>query len=992
MYERFTDRARKVMQLANQEAQRFNHEYVGTEHVLLGLIKEGSGVAANVLRNLDVDLRKIRNEVEKIVQAGPEMVTMGKLPQTPRAKKVIEYAIEEARNLNHNYVGTEHLLLGLLREQEGVAAQVLMNLNLKLEEVREEVLNLLGHGMDAGGESERGATSKGNKSKTPALDSFGRDLTDLARQGKLDPVIGRQNEIERVIQVLSRRTKNNPVLLGEAGVGKTAIVEGLAQMIVDGNVPELLRDRRIVVLDLAMMVAGTKYRGQFEERIKAVMNEVRRAKNTILFIDELHTLVGAGGAEGAIDASNVLKPALARGEVQCIGATTLDEYRKYIEKDGALERRFQTIVVEPPSKTEALEILRGLRDRYEAHHRVQITDDALEAAVELSDRYITGRCLPDKAIDVVDESGARVRLKAMTRPPDLKELDEQIERLNQDKEEAVANQDFERAAALRDQADKLKKKKETITREWRERSKEVDGTVDEEVIAEVVSKMTGIPLTRLETEETTRLLKMEEDIQKRVISQSEAIRRISEAVRRSRAGLKDPKRPIGSFIFAGPTGVGKTLLAKALAEFMFGDADALLQIDMSEYMEKHNVSRLIGAPPGYVGYEEGGQLTEKIRRRPYAVVLLDEIEKAHPDVYNMLLQIMEEGRLTDSFGRNVDFKNTIIIMTTNAGAEVTSSSNIFGFDRGRDEAGSYEQMKERLKVAIEKYFRPEFLNRLDDVIVFHSLNKQDLKQIVDIELSKIRGRMADRGLELVLTDEAKDYLIAKGYNPDYGARPLRRAIENMIENPLSEEILRGSFTGKNTIIVEVRARARAIRNGSSSKPPPSKRPRDMPWPALAARWRPVRARPVPDLGDPDNPSLELKEGRKQGASSPLFPGGGDFTAMARSSLRRLTHSLSRNQRRLCIDSALKHPALPDIVSIDSCQLLARDHAALADQSASLASLARSMALRTLRTLAKYGCWTRSVKYSANAFRDSASNEYICRCKISSAIAISSSSV
>jgi len=552
-----------------------------------------------------------------------------------------------------------------------------------------------------------------------------------------------------------------------------------------------------------MMVAGTKYRGQFEERIKAVMNEVRRAKNTILFIDELHTLVGAGGAEGAIDASNVLKPALARGEVQCIGATTLDEYRKYIEKDGALERRFQTIVVEPPSKAEALEILRGLRDRYEAHHRVQITDDALEAAVELSDRYITGRCLPDKAIDVVDESGARVRLKAMTRPPDLKELDEQIERLNQDKEEAVANQDFERAAALRDQADKLKKKKETITREWRERSKEVDGTVDEEVIAEVVSKMTGIPLTRLETEETARLLKMEDDIQKRVISQSEAIRRISEAVRRSRAGLKDPKRPIGSFIFAGPTGVGKTLLAKALAEFMFGDADALLQIDMSEYMEKHNVSRLIGAPPGYVGYEEGGQLTEKIRRRPYAVVLLDEIEKAHPDVYNMLLQIMEEGRLTDSFGRNVDFKNTIIIMTTNAGAEVTSSSNIFGFDRGRDEAGSYEQMKERLKVAIEKYFRPEFLNRLDDVIVFHSLNKQDLKQIVDIELSKIRGRMADRGLELVLTDDAKDYLIAKGYNPDYGARPLRRAIENMIENPLSEEILRGSFTGKNTIIVEV---------------------------------------------------------------------------------------------------------------------------------------------------------------------------------------------
>ena len=708
-----------------------------------------------------------------------------------------------------------------MREQEGVAAQVLMNLNLKLEEVREEVLNLLGHGMDAGGESERGATSKGNKSKTPALDSFGRDLTDLARQGKLDPVIGRQNEIERVIQVLSRRTKNNPVLLGEAGVGKTAIVEGLAQMIVDGNVPELLRDRRIVVLDLAMMVAGTKYRGQFEERIKAVMNEVRRAKNTILFIDELHTLVGAGGAEGAIDASNVSKPALARGEVQCIGATTLDEYRKYIEKDGALERRFQTIVVEPPSKSEALEILRGLRDRYEAHHRVQITDEALEASVELSDRYITGRCLPDKAIDVVDEAGARVRLKAMTRPPDLKDLDEQIERLNQDKEEAVANQDFERAASLRDQADKLKKKKETITREWRERSKEIDGTVDEEVVAEVVSKMTGIPLTRLETEETTRLLRMEEDIQKKVISQTEAIKRISEAVRRSRAGLERPQAADRQLHLrrARPASA-KRLLAKALAEFMFGDSDALIQIDMSEYMEKHNVSRLIGAPPGYVGYEEGGQFTEKIRRRPYAVVLLDEIEKAHPDVYNTLLQIMEEGRLTDSFGRNVDFKNTIIIMTTNAGAEVTSYTNIFGFDRGRDEAGSYEQMKERLKVAIEKYFRPEFLNRLDDVIVFHALNKEDLKRIVDIELAKIRGRMSDRGLELVLTDEAKDFLIVKGYNPDYGARPLRRAIENLIENPLSRrdpaQLVQGQGRGQRD------CRGPAETGSSSSSRPPSK--------------------------------------------------------------------------------------------------------------------------------------------------------------------------
>src|SRR5213593_4037380 len=706
MYERFTDRARKVMQLANQEAQRFNHEYIGTEHILLGLVKEGSGVAANVLKNLDIDLRKIRLEVEKIVQSGPDMVTMGKLPQTPRAKKVIEYSIEEARNLNHNYVGTEHLLLGLLREQEGVAAQVLMNLNLKLDEVREEVLNLLGHGMDAGGEGER-AASKGTKSKTPALDSFGRDLTDLARQGKLDPVVGRTNEIERVIQVLSRRMKNNPVLLGEAGVGKTAIVEGLAQMIVEGNVPELLRDRRIVVLDLAMMVAGTKYRGQFEERIKAVMNEVRRAKNTILFIDELHTLVGAGGAEGAIDASNVIKPALARGEIQCIGATTLDEYRKYIEKDGALERRFQQIIVNPPSKDETVEILRGLRDRYEAHHRVQIKDDALESAVELSDRYITGRCLPDKAIDVIDEAGARVRLRAMTRPPDLKEIDAQIEQLNQEKEAAVAEQDFEKAAHLRDQADKLKKKKEQVNREWREKAKEIDGIVDEEVIAEVVSKMTGVPLKRLGDDETQRLLKMEEELHKQVVSQHEAICAIAKAVRKSRAGLKDPKRPIGSFIFAGPTGVGKTLLAKQLAKFMFGDENALVQIDMSEYMEKHNVSRLIGAPPGYIGYEEGGQLTEKIRRRPYSVVLLDEIEKAHPDVWNILLQIMEEGRLTDNVGRTIDFKNTILIMTTNIGAqEIVGKSSLNPFAR-RDAAATYDKMKEKLKEAMEGTFRPE---------------------------------------------------------------------------------------------------------------------------------------------------------------------------------------------------------------------------------------------------------------------------------------------
>ena len=811
MYERFTDRARKVMQLANQEAQRFNHEYIGTEHVLLGLIKEGSGVAANVLKNLDVDLRKIRLEVEKLVQSGPDMVTMGKLPQTPRAKKVIEYSMEEARNLNHNYVGTEHILLGLLREQEGVAAQVLMNLGLKLEEVREEVLNLLGHGLEGAEASERSGGERGSssespksgRSKTPALDSFGRDLTELARQNKLDPVIGREKEIERAIQILSRRTKNNPVLLGEAGVGKTAIVEGFAQRVVEGNVPELLTDRRIVVLDLAMMVAGTKYRGQFEERIKAVMNEVRRAKNTILFIDELHTLVGAGGAEGAIDASNVLKPALARGEIQCIGATTLDEYRKYIEKDSALDRRFQVVMVEPSTKGETVDILKGLRDRYEQHHRVQITDDAIEAAVELSSRYITGRCLPDKAIDVIDESGARVRLKAMTRPPDLKEIDAEVEGLNRDKEEAVANQDFERAAALRDQADKLKKKKQSITRDWREKSRETDGVVDEEVIAEVVSKMTGIPLTRMTTEDSMRLMQMEADLHKRVISQDEAIKSISKAVRRSRSGLKDPKRPTGCFVFAGPTGVGKTLLAKALAEFMFGDDEALIQIDMSEYMEKHNVSRLIGAPPGYVGFEEGGQLTEKIRRRPYAVVLLDEIEKAHPDVFNMLLQVMEEGRLTDSFGRNVDFRNTILIMTTNAGAEAIKNESAFGF-QGADEDASYENMKLRVTERIEKVFRPEFLNRVDDVIVFRHLTVDDLKQVVDLELHKVRERLSERGLKLQLSDGAKKYLIRKGSNTDFGARPLRRSIENYVEDPLSEELLKGEFQGKDMIMVDVK--------------------------------------------------------------------------------------------------------------------------------------------------------------------------------------------
>ena len=819
MFERFTDRARKVMQLANQEAQRFNHEYIGTEHVLLGLVKEGSGVAANVLKNLEVDLRKIRLEVERIVQpgAGGDHVVMGRLPHTPRAKKVIEYSIEEARNLNHNYVGTEHLLLGLLREQEGVAAQVLMNLGLKLDDVREEVLNLLGHnpmpneneGGDRSEKSSGGERASGGrtKSKTPALDSFGRDLTELARTSKLDPVIGRANEIERVVQILSRRTKNNPVLLGEAGVGKTAIVEGLAQLIVDSNVPELLRDKRLVVLDLAMMVAGTKYRGQFEERIKAVMNEVRRAKNTILFIDELHTLVGAGGAEGAIDASNVLKPALARGEIQCIGATTLDEYRKYIEKDQALARRFQDVIVNPPSKIEAVEILKGLRDRYEAHHRVQITDEALKSAVDLSDRYISGRCLPDKAIDVIDEAGARIRLKAMTRPPDLKDIDDAVEKLNTEKESAVAEQDFEKAASLRDQADKLRKKKETLTKEWREKAKETDGVVDEDVVCEVVSKMTGVPLKKVGEDETKRLLKMEDELHGTVVSQDEAIKSLSKAVRKSRAGLKDPKRPIGSFIFAGPTGVGKTLLAKSLAKFMFGDEAAIVQLDMSEYMEKHNVSRLVGAPPGYIGYEEGGQLTEKIRRKPYSVVLLDEIEKAHPDVWNMLLQIMEEGRLTDNVGRVVDFKNAILILTTNVGAEQIIApddlSSVFTRHQVRTNEVTYQDMKRKLIEQMSKVFRPEFLNRLDDTIVFRALTKDNLKQIVEMELAKVAERLKEKQLVLEVSDEAKDFIIEKGSSLDYGARPLRRAVEQHLEDAMSESLLRGEFTGKEKIMVKV---------------------------------------------------------------------------------------------------------------------------------------------------------------------------------------------
>ncbi len=806
MFERFTDRARKVMALANQEAQRFNHEYIGTEHILLGLVKEGSGVGANVLKNLDVDIKKLRLEIEKLVKSGPDMVTMGKLPQTPKAKKVIEYAIEEARALNHNYVGTEHILLGLLRETEGIAAQVLMNLGLKLEDVRQEVLNLLGAGVDNAyqglGMKMGPAAGQKQKSKTPALDSFGRDLTELAAKDELDPVIGRQNEIERLIQILCRRTKNNPVLLGEAGVGKTAIVEGLAQLIIKNEVPEILKNRRLVVLDLAMMVAGTKYRGQFEERIKAVINEVRRARNVVLFVDELHTLVGAGGAEGAIDASNVLKPALSRGEVQCIGATTYDEYRKYIEKDAALERRFQTIPVEPPSKKETVEILKGLRDRYEQHHKVKFTDEALYQAVELSTRYISGRCLPDKAIDVIDEAGARIRLKNMTPPPDLAKIETKIADLQKEKDSAVKNADYEQAAALRDEAQTLLDDKSRVQQEWQEKTGEVAGKVDVEVIAEVVSKMTGVPLTRLEKKEAQRLLELEAELHNTVVSQDEAIHAVAKAVRRGRSGLKDPNRPMGSFIFIGPSGVGKTLLARALAEFMFGNVDALIQIDMSEYMEKHNVSRLVGAPPGYVGYEEGGQLTERIRRRPYAVLLLDEIEKAHSDVYNMLLQIMEEGRLTDSFGRHIDFRNVILIMTSNIGAELIKNQAGFGFGKRTEEA-NYEKMKEMLTKEIERHFRPEFLNRLDAQIVFKALTRHDLTTIVEYELNKVFKRLIEHGLHLDVNDATKEFLIDKGYNPEFGARPLRRAIERYIEDPLSESLLKGEFKGKSVIKITV---------------------------------------------------------------------------------------------------------------------------------------------------------------------------------------------
>jgi ATP-dependent Clp protease ATP-binding subunit ClpC len=787
----FTPRAQQVLQLARKEADRFNHNYVGTEHLLLGLIKLGQGVAVNVLQKMGLDLETVRMEVEKQVGSGPETKIVGNIPYTPRVKKVLALAGKEAKALNHSYVGTEHILLGLLREGEGVAARVLKSLEIDIERTRNEILKELDPNFTPS-EAEEGEPSTSKKDvKTPALRAFGRDLTELAKKGELDPVIGRHNEIERVIQVLCRRTKNNPVLIGEAGVGKTAIAEGLAQEIASGNVPELLHDKRVVTLDLALMVAGTKYRGQFEERIKAVMDEIRRSKNVILFIDELHTIVGAGSAEGAMDASNIIKPALSRGELQCVGATTMNEYRKYIEKDAALERRFQTVKVDAPTVEEAIEILKGLRPKYEAHHKAKLTDEALETAVKFSERYITGRFLPDKAIDVMDEAGARARINSMTRPPDVKEIEKDIEQIRLQKEAAIKAQDFEKAAALRDKEKQTKEKLDSILQKWRQEREEKEVLVTADDMMYIISKVTGVPLQRMEQAETEKLLKMEEELKGKVIGQDEAVTAVSKALRRSRADLKDPRRPIGSFIFLGPTGVGKTFLAQKLAEFMFGDRDALIQIDMSEYMEKFTASRLIGSPPGYVGYEEGGQLSEAVRRRPYSVVLFDEIEKAHPDVMHLLLQILEEGKITDSLGRKIDFRNTIIIMTSNVGAELLKKQTTMGFGAPR-EGHDYESMREKILDETKRVFKPEFLNRLDEITVFHSLEKSHLLQIVDLEVEKVKIRLRAKEVEIVLDNLAHEFVIEKGYDPNYGARPMRRAVERFLEDPLAEEILRGN--------------------------------------------------------------------------------------------------------------------------------------------------------------------------------------------------------
>jgi len=805
----FTPRAQQVLALARKEADRFNHNFVGTEHLLLGLIKLGQGVAVNVLQKMGLDLETVRLEVEKQVGTGPDQKVVGNIPYTPRVKKVLSLAAKEAKALNHTYVGTEHILLGLLREGDGVAARVLKSLDIDIEQTRQEILRELDpnfaaqeEGAAAAGPEGAEKPEKKGEPRTPALKAFGRDLTEIARKGEMDPVIGRKSEIERVVQILCRRTKNNPVLLGEAGVGKTAIVEGLAQEISRGNVPEILREKRVITLDMALMVAGTKYRGQFEERIKAVMDEIRRAKNVILFIDELHTIVGAGSAEGTMDASNIIKPALSRGEMQCIGATTLNEYRKYIEKDAALERRFQSVKVEAPSVDEAILILRGLRPKYEDHHKAEITDTALDAAVKLSDRYITGRYLPDKAIDVMDEAGARARIGAMTRPPEVKDIEAEIEDIKGRKEKAIKEQDFEGAAAMRDKEKQAKEKLEGILAAWRANREEKRVKVDEEDVVHVVAKWTGIPLKRMEQSEAQKLLDMEKVVGAMVIGQHEAVAALSRALRRSRADLKDPRRPIGTFMLLGPTGVGKTLLAKALAEHMFGDPKALVQLDMSEYMEKFSVSRLVGSPPGYVGYEEGGQLTEAVRRKPYCVVLFDELEKAHPDVSNMLLQILEEGKLTDSQGRQVDFRNTVILLTSNVGAETIKKSGVMGFGAAAEEFGAnYDRMREKLLEESKRVFKPEFLNRLDDVIVFRSLTKADLVRILDLEIAKVLERVQRKKLALVLDETAKDFLVEKGYDPQYGARPMRRAVERYLEDPLAEEILRGTLTDGEPVTV-----------------------------------------------------------------------------------------------------------------------------------------------------------------------------------------------
>src|SRR5947209_7002275 len=798
MFERFTDRARRVVVLAQEEARMLNHNYIGTEHILLGLIHEGEGVAAKALESLGIALEGVRQQVEEIIGQG-QQAPSGHIPFTPRAKKVLELSLREALQLGHNYIGTEHILLGLIREGEGVAAQVLVKLGADLNRVRQQVIQLLS-GYQGKEPAAAGGPAEGTPSTSLVLDQFGRNLTQAAREGKLDPVIGREKEIERVMQVLSRRTKNNPVLIGEPGVGKTAVVEGLAQAIVKGEVPETLKDKHLYTLDLGALVAGSRYRGDFEERLKKVLKEIRTRGDIVLFIDELHTLVGAGAAEGAIDAASILKPMLARGELQTIGATTLDEYRKHLEKDAALERRFQPITVKEPTVAHTIEILKGLRDRYEAHHRVQITDQAVVAAANLADRYISDRYLPDKAIDLIDEAGSRLRIRRMTAPPDLREVDEQIAEVRVRKESAIEAQDYERAARLRDQEKQLMADRDVKQAEWRDSEGEVLAQVDEEEIAAVLSTWTGIPVYKLTEEETAKLIRMEDELHRRIIDQEPAVRAVSQSIRRTRAGLKDPKRPSGSFIFLGPSGVGKTELSKALAAFLFGDDDALIQLDMSEYMEKHTVSRLIGSPPGYVGYDEGGQLTQAVRRRPFSVVLFDEIEKAHPDVFNTLLQILEDGRLTDAQGHTVDFKNTVIIMTSNLGTHSLRKASL-GFAPS-DDAVTYERMREKVLAELKHSFRPEFLNRIDEVIVFRELSRANVKDIVDLMMKRVRDQLESQDVGIELTDSAKDLLAEQGYDPSLGARPLRRAIQRLVEDPVSEKILWKEFGAGQTIVVD----------------------------------------------------------------------------------------------------------------------------------------------------------------------------------------------